>query len=588
MRYFILIGAILAMILSLTITLPALHLLPLNSFTTSVVTTANPGDILISEVEYNPSQLGVVEQSYEWIELVNTTSSAITLEAWEIEDNANKEILPTITINPNEIIIIAATISFTTNYPTFSITDTQTFFISDGTLGNGLQNNADRLILRDQSKKIIDAISWGFDMTILSPSISQVANGRSSERCPINNDTNQASDFIDQASPSPGQASGACSFLPPTDTPTPTFTPTNTPTPTFTPTPNAVTNNDDNDDSNNNDDDDDDNREATPTLISPATETAFPPPTSASPETPEPSPISSPDPTEASSLLPPSPAISPSAPIVTPISPTPPVATTSVPSTVIPPTSAISSSTPVPPANENNPPIDPPQQPTATSAIQIQRPNDSSKIQTSRTTLYGGGATLDLVMQGFPNPVSRNELAFLNIDVTNLGENPAEETIVLVSVMSPFAATQATTSQGLIDVSPSSLFIELGRVAPNQTVNIQIEIQTRNQTSSVIFAHHCSQVVFAEGGPGHACVKLQLLPQGNLSTSLTESDPRLFGFSLFDPLEILKALNLQLENIRGRYRIIYFFGGILTFLVAIILLIYAFYKPRSIFRPPSN
>ena len=70
----------------------------------------------------------------------------------------------------------------------------------------------------------------GHYSTIMSPSCRDVAEGHSLERRPAGLDTNQASDFVDNAAPSPGYG------LPPV-TPTPTPTSTSTPTLTLTPSP---------------------------------------------------------------------------------------------------------------------------------------------------------------------------------------------------------------------------------------------------------------------------------------------------------------------------------------------------------------
>ena len=54
---------------------------------------ANPGDVVINEVMYDP--LSSPDGSYEWVELYNNTSTAITLTGWVISDAVNSDVLPT-------------------------------------------------------------------------------------------------------------------------------------------------------------------------------------------------------------------------------------------------------------------------------------------------------------------------------------------------------------------------------------------------------------------------------------------------------------------------------------------------------------
>jgi hypothetical protein len=135
--------------------------------------------------------------------------------------------------------VVAARTDFFTNFPSFS---GNIVFMTDGSIGNGLSNTGDRVILLDPTGKIIDALSYGDDDTVILPPCYDVPEGHSLERQPAGLDTNQAGDFADNATPSPGY--GLPSATPtPTPTPTPSLTPTLTITSPFlsTPTPTAIT-----------------------------------------------------------------------------------------------------------------------------------------------------------------------------------------------------------------------------------------------------------------------------------------------------------------------------------------------------------
>ena len=105
--------------------------------------------------------------------------------------------------------------SFMVNFPGFSGLIVE---MPDGTIGNGLGNTGDRLLLRDSRGVLIDALSYGDNTSVFDPPCPAVAAGHSLERRPAGYDTGQASDFVDNASPSPGQGLPAL----PTATPTPT------------------------------------------------------------------------------------------------------------------------------------------------------------------------------------------------------------------------------------------------------------------------------------------------------------------------------------------------------------------------------
>jgi hypothetical protein len=190
----------------------------------------NEGDVVINEVQYDPPQTGV-DSSFEWVELMNRTSQTIDLTGWRISDNHESDPIPSLSLPPGGFAVIAATTDFYANFPNFS---GNIVFMADGSIGNGLSNTGDRLILIDSTGKIIDALSYGDDNTVMSPPCRNVPEGHSLERRPAGLDTNQASDFVDNATPSPGYGLPSAAEM---STPTPTPSPSPSPTPTTTPTP---------------------------------------------------------------------------------------------------------------------------------------------------------------------------------------------------------------------------------------------------------------------------------------------------------------------------------------------------------------
>ncbi|MBE0480868.1 MAG: lamin tail domain-containing protein [Dehalococcoidia bacterium] len=195
------------------------------------------GDVVINEVQYDPVVTGR-DVAYEWIELLNRTGKTIVLDGWKIEDNYGIDTIEGLRLYPGELGVLAAGPGFYTIFPQFSGVIS---YVADGAIGNGLSNEGDRLTLMDPSGKVIDALSWGSDTTIFSPSCPRAREGHSLERWPAGYDTDSASDFIDNDAPTPGQALSLPALSPtpvPSETPGPTST--STPTPISSPNPSPM------------------------------------------------------------------------------------------------------------------------------------------------------------------------------------------------------------------------------------------------------------------------------------------------------------------------------------------------------------
>jgi hypothetical protein len=193
---------------------------------------AGIGDVVINELQYDPVQ-GGVDAAFEWLELYNRTSRTIYLTNWKIEDNGSDDYIPALQLPPGGFIVLAAGTGFYANFPDFS---GDLMFIVDGRIGNGLNNDGDRLSLFDSNGVFIDAMSYGENTAVMSPSCQDVAEGHSLERQPAGWDTDQASDFVDNGLPSPG--TGMDTPAPtPKKSPVPSPSPMSTAVPSITPSP---------------------------------------------------------------------------------------------------------------------------------------------------------------------------------------------------------------------------------------------------------------------------------------------------------------------------------------------------------------
>ena len=181
---------------------------------------AAPGSVLIHEVAYDAAQEGI-DTAWEWIELYNPGAEAVDLAGWRLIDNTASDTLPPCTLPAGGLLVVAAGPAFYENYPDY---DGEVLLL-DGSIGGGLGNTGDRLLLRDAGAALVDALSYGTDGTYLACSghpCAGVAPGHTLEREPPGQDTDAPADFADRDPPTPGLPGPE---PPPTPPPTPPRSP---------------------------------------------------------------------------------------------------------------------------------------------------------------------------------------------------------------------------------------------------------------------------------------------------------------------------------------------------------------------------
>lgn len=157
--------------------------------------------MLISEVMHDPPQPGN-DAAFEWIELFNTSDQRLALTGWWLFDNVDADPIPDLVLEPFGYAVVAASAGFYQNFPDFSGT---LVTIADGRIGNGLSNTGDRIIIRDGTGRIIDALSYGEDSSVFNPALPLVVPGHSLERQVSASGGNPHAEFWDNAAPSPGR-----------------------------------------------------------------------------------------------------------------------------------------------------------------------------------------------------------------------------------------------------------------------------------------------------------------------------------------------------------------------------------------------
>lgn len=167
---------------------------------------ANGSSILINEVMVNPIE---PDATHEWIELYNYGNKSINLSGWKITDNfATDYIAPansskSSTIPPYTFVII-------TDQDTELIIPEDDniihFMVDDKSIGNGLGNTNDYILLIDKNGTIVDTIKWGFNYSIIPEEPLPIpTKGNTFIRIRNTSSQNSILDFVETTTPTLGR-----------------------------------------------------------------------------------------------------------------------------------------------------------------------------------------------------------------------------------------------------------------------------------------------------------------------------------------------------------------------------------------------
>lgn len=172
------------------------------TFTPPEVTTAYP---VINEVYYDVASGKGEDPKNEWVEIYNPTDSAVDISGWKICEAGGCDTIPSTTSIPAKGFAVASGKSSTwEDYWTLP-DGVITIDLSGDKIGsNGLSDDGDRVILKNASDVVIDAMSYGDDTSQLDPSVPDAEKGNSLARIIKGYDTDSATDWIINATPNPG------------------------------------------------------------------------------------------------------------------------------------------------------------------------------------------------------------------------------------------------------------------------------------------------------------------------------------------------------------------------------------------------
>lgn len=182
----------------------------------NVITAGQSGEhLLITKVYYDVcnktngscGEYKGEEKNNEWVEIYNPTSADADIHGWKICDNNSCDTLPDSDVIPAYGFAIITDKNTTWDY--WSIPDDVIKIELNNSIGGGLANTGDRVILKNADGEEVDAMSYEDDVMILNPAppldehgaTYDLPKGHMLGRMPVAQDTDTAADWQDLGLP---------------------------------------------------------------------------------------------------------------------------------------------------------------------------------------------------------------------------------------------------------------------------------------------------------------------------------------------------------------------------------------------------
>ncbi len=168
--------------------------------------SGNASPILINEVMANPIKS---DTTHEWIELYNFGNKSINLSGWKISDNYATDYIAPANSSIKPIIPSQKYVVITDQDTELVIPEDDSvihFMVDDNTVGNGLGNTKDYLLLINENGTIVDSIKWGLNYSIIpGEPLSSPTEGNSFIRISSTPFNNSILDFVETTKPTLGR-----------------------------------------------------------------------------------------------------------------------------------------------------------------------------------------------------------------------------------------------------------------------------------------------------------------------------------------------------------------------------------------------
>lgn len=166
------------------------------------------GTVLITEVLFNPgpTEIQGTDLDNEWIEIYNGTNEEVDINGWSIGDGTGVDVLSSeeFILGSGKHLIVTRSAS-TDTFWTYGL-GTVVIHLESPLGSNGLRNDGEAVFLYDAENVLVDAVSWGDDISALNPpvDVASIEEGQSIVRLSKTVDIDLATDWVIADTPSPG------------------------------------------------------------------------------------------------------------------------------------------------------------------------------------------------------------------------------------------------------------------------------------------------------------------------------------------------------------------------------------------------
>lgn len=162
----------------------------------------NTNHVVINEV-FIASDTHGSSRDNEWVELFNPTTSAVSLTGWQLCETEGCTTLPAgTTIAAGGYLVLTPEASTWTHW---TVPATSRVVLGERIGDDSLDDDGDRLYLRNATGTAIDALSYEEDTTVFNPSVPGSDEDWSLSRLVAGYDTDRYLDFWTNPTPTPGQ-----------------------------------------------------------------------------------------------------------------------------------------------------------------------------------------------------------------------------------------------------------------------------------------------------------------------------------------------------------------------------------------------